>query len=69
MRRDRGRQCLGRVLVKRSIQVAKHAQGILTGRFRYQSSDMALIADEDDLFLVAFDRIEDRTKVACDVRY
>lgn len=44
MRRDRGRQCLGRVVVKRSIEVAKHTQSVLTRRFRYQSSDMALIA-------------------------
>ena len=36
-------------------------------RFWNQSGDMALIAYEDNLFLVALERVENSTEVACDV--
>ncbi len=64
-----GRQCFRRLVVKRPIQIAKHAQRVLTVCFRNQPSDMALIAHEHDLFLVAFERVENSTEVAGDVSY
>jgi hypothetical protein len=36
-------------------------------RFWNQSGDMALIAYEHNLFLVALERVENSTEVACDV--
>jgi hypothetical protein len=61
---DSRRQCLGGLVVKRAIQVRKYAEGILTWRFGNQPSDVPLISDEHDLFLVAFESVENGTEVA-----
>ena len=66
-RRDGGRQSVRGPVVKRPIQVAKHAQSILVWRFWNQSGDVALIAYEHNLFLVALERVENSTEVACHV--
>jgi hypothetical protein len=59
---DGSRQCLGRPIVERAIQVAEHAQRVLTRRFGNQTSDMPLISHEHDLFLVTLDSIENSMK-------
>ncbi len=64
MRGDGGRQGFRRLVVKCAIQVAKHAQGVLTRRFRNESSNLSLIPHEHDLFLVALEIIENSTEVA-----
>ena len=69
MRGDGGRQGFRRLVVKRAIQVAKHAQRVLTRRFRNQSGNLSLISYEHDLFLVALKIIENCTEVAGDVGY
>ena len=69
MRGDGGRQGVRRLVVKRAIQVAKHAQRVLTRRFRNQSGNLSLIPCEHDLFLVALKIIENGTEVAGDVGY
>lgn len=69
MRSDGGRQGFRRLVVKRAIQVAKHAQRVLTRRFRNKSSNLSLISHEHDLFLVALEIIENRTEVTGDVGY
>lgn len=69
MRGDGGRQGFRRLVVKRPIQVAKHAQRVLMRRFRNKSSNLSLIAHEHDLFLVALEIIENSTKVAGYVGY
>lgn len=61
---DGGRQCFRRLVVKRAIQIAKHAQSVLTACFGNQPSDMPLIAHEHDRFLVAFERVENSTEEA-----
>ena len=67
MRGDGGRQGFRRLVVKRAIQVAKHAQRVLTRRFRNESGNLSLISHEHDLFLIALERIENSTEVARDV--
>jgi len=69
MRGDGGRQGFGGLVVKRAIQVAEHAQRVLTRRFRNESGNLSLISHEHDLFLVALEIIENCTEVACDVGY
>ena len=61
---DGGRQRFGRLVIKRAIQVAEHAQGVLTRRFRNQPSDVPAISHEHDLFLVALYGVENGAKVA-----
>jgi hypothetical protein len=62
-----GQECFRRLVTKRPIKIAKHAQRILSIRFGDQPRDMPLIAHEHDLFLVAFERVENSAEVACDV--
>ena len=69
MRGDRGRQGFRRLVVKRAIQVAEHAQRVLTRRFRNKSSNLSLIPHEHDLFLVALEIVKNGTEVAGDVGY
>ncbi len=65
---DGSRQCLGRLIVERAIQIAKHAQGILTWRFGDQTSNVPLVSYEHDFFLVALDGVEHGTEVPRDIR-
>ena len=67
MRSDGGRPAFRRLVVKRAIQVAKHAQRILTRRFRNESGNLSLMSHEHDLFLVALEIIENCAEVAGDV--
>ena len=67
MRGDGGRQGFRRLVVKRAIQVAKHAQRVLTRRFRNESGNLSLISHEHDLFLIPLEIIENSTEVAGNV--
>lgn len=69
MRGDGGRQGFRRFVVKRPVQVAEHAQRVLTRRFRNESGNLSLISHEHDLFLVALEIIENCAEVAGDVGY
>ena len=65
---DGGRQRVGRFVIERAIQVAEHAQSVLTRRFRNQPSDVPLISHEHDLLLVALYGVENGAEVAGDRR-
>jgi len=67
MRSDRGRQGFRRFVVKRTIEIAKYTQRVLTRRLRNKSSNLSLISHEHDLFLVALERVKDRAEVPRDV--
>jgi len=57
------RQRFGRFVIERAIQVAKHAQGILTWSLRHEPRDLLVISHEHDLFLVAFHGVENGAEV------
>src|SRR5438034_1940259 len=61
---DGGRQRVGRLVIERAIQVAEHAQSVLTRRFRNQPRDVPVISHEHDLFLIALHGIENSAEVA-----
>ena len=67
MQGDGDRQGFRRLVVKRAIQVAKHAQRVLTRRFRNESGNLSLVSHEHDLFLIPLEIIENRTEVAGDI--
>ena len=67
LRSDRGRQGFRRFVVKRTIEIAEYTQRVLTRRLRNKSSNRSLISHENDLFLVAFERVKDGAEVPRDV--
>ena len=56
-----------RFIVENPIEVAEDLESILARRFGHESRDVASIANEDDLLLIAFNAIKHGTEVAGDL--
>ena len=50
------------------MKIAEDLEGVATRRFRNEPGDLPAVPDQDDLFLIPLQGIEDRAEIPGDIR-
>jgi hypothetical protein len=59
-----GGEGFGGDIIKCAIKIAKDFQGVLRGGFRDKTGHLPVITDKNNLFLIAFQIVQDTAEVA-----